>query len=73
MLPGKEPADILRRARQRVIAGHGDENRAAVAQVAFCRHGHRGVGDGMGELCQGISGEKNKQSNADFLMGSMYF
>lgn len=68
VLPGKEPANILRRARQRVVAGYGDEHRTAVAQVAFRRHGHRGVGDGMGELCQRISGAGGDDEDVEQLL-----
>ena len=44
--------------------------RPSVAQMAFGRHGHGGIGCGMGKLRQGISGAGSDDQSVQQPLGS---
>ena len=56
-----------------IVGGYRNQNRSAVSQMALRRHSHGGVGDAVGQLCQGISGAWGDHQRIQQLLGANWF
>ena len=63
-------SDIFGIARQRVVGGDGDDDRALVAQVRLGGEGHRRVGNAVCEFCQRIARARRNDEDIQQLLRS---
>ena len=70
MLSAQQLADILCRSGKGVVGGYGNEDGPTVAQMTFCRHGHRAVGNAVGQLRQSVAGAGGNDECIQQLFGS---